>query len=687
VARKKSFLKGLLVIFCQLCLLITVELIFVYSTKILAQNGDQECMLNSPNGEIAVTVSQATLGHPYPSEERLYYQVERKGQLVLNNSPLGLIQTNPDGSFINNLSFVSRQDQVINETYQVKSGKRSTMVNHAHQMKLKFTNQAGREIELFFRAYDDGVAFRYQIPGTGGYQVSEELSGFRLSNGTRGWAQEWRKNYEKKYYQRSLGNLEQGEWGHPILLETAENNWFLLAEAAVFGHYAVLHFQGEGNRLLRLEFPNDQTSPISGQLPLTTPWRVLIVGSDLGDLVESDLINNLNLPSEISDTFWIKPGRVAWSWWADNDSPGSLSRQKDYVDFAQEMGWEYVLVDKGWQASWIPEIILWSRASDFNENVAQQWANWGIKGAKIDFIESDSQEALQDIYDPFYGITAQQQLNLNFHGCTKPAGEERRWPHQLTREAVRGAEGNIFGDILTNRDNISLVFTRNVLGPMDYTPVHFSFLPTTAAHQLALSVLFESGLQHFPDTPESYRASPGKDFLKTVPVAWDETRFIDGYPDSHVILARRKGEDWYLGASVTEGGARQIPLTFLDEGVLYEATIYKDGSTDSEIRVETQEVSKNDVLGLSCREDGGGAIHFDYLGGATPTTASSSTPTPSYSAGDVNRDEVVDQDDAGLVFDNWSDPNSTWPDNFFEPDGNEKINGLDFGYVARDWGQ
>jgi alpha-glucosidase len=578
----------------------------------------------SPDGTISVTVAQRSMPAPYPAAQRLYYTVAREGVPVLEYSPLGLTMAGNGGDFVDGLTFVGSERRSIDETYRLVTGKRSRVVHRANELVLRFRNRAGRDLELVVRAYDDGAAYRYRFPGSGNYAVTEELSGFRLPAGTTAWAQEWINNYEEEYYRRTLDLLDDAErhWGHPILLELPGNGWALLAEAAVAGDYAVLHFRGSGgDRLLRLNFPPDQTEPITGSLPLATPWRVVMAGPTLGTLVESDMMTNLNPPSRLDDTAWIKPGRVAWSWWANTRSPGDLAIQQEYVDFAQEMGWEYVLVDEGWDADWVPElveyadqrdvdIILWSFARDFNETRARQWAEWGVKGAKLDFIDSDRQAALQEFYDPFYELTARYKLMLNFHGATKPAGAHRTWPHYLTREAVRGAE---YRD-LESYENIALVFTRNIIGPMDYTPVVLSRpkgkWTTTFANQVAQAVLFESGWQHFPDKPEHYRNSPAKPFLQAVPTTWDDTRFIDGYPNRLAVLARRKGVEWYIGANGFTAGDIRIPLNFLDATAAYQATIYRDGDTDTDIVVETRTVTSSDTLTIYLRQNGGCAIRL-----------------------------------------------------------------------------
>ena len=237
----------------------------------------------------------------------------------------------------------------------------------------------------------------------------------------------------------------------------------------------------------------------------------------------------------------------------------------------------------------------------------------GAVGVKLDFVDSDRQAAFRQTYDPCYEITARHKLLLNFHGCTVPTGERRTWPQNLTREGVRGGE---YTDG-KSASNLNLVYTRNVIGPMDYTPVELNLPnggppPTTRANQIAQAVLFESGIQHFVDTPEHYLASPAKPFLMAVPVTWDDIRLLDGYPDKFVLLARRHGADWYVGANGTEAvpAGMEVNLSFLDAGKTYQATIYKDGKTPLDIDVETRAVTAKDALHVPTLPDGGFAIQL-----------------------------------------------------------------------------
>ena len=250
----------------------------------------------------------------------------------------------------------------------------------------------------------------------------------------------------------------------------------------------------------------------------------------------------------------MRPGRVAWSWWADSGSPASLDAQKAYVDFAARMGWEYVLVDAGWDPAWMPpltayarargvRVLLWSRWDELTppsrrDALLRRYRDWGVAGVKLDYMESDSFRRMR-WYRTVARAAARRRLLVNFHGSTLPRGMSRTWPNVLTWEGVRGAETYKGPTPVTPEHNTILPFTRNAIGSMDYTPVTFSApgRRTSAAHELALSVVFESGLQHLADSPDVYSAlAAARRWLRRVPAAWDATRLLDR-------LSRRLGDD------------------------------------------------------------------------------------------------------------------------------------------------
>jgi len=489
-------------------------------------------------------------------------------------------------------------------------------------------------MQVITRAYDDGFAYRYAFPGSGAAAIVAEASGFRLPAGSTAWMQSYVNNYEGYYNKGKVGtNFTTGEYGYPALFQTPAGSWALITEAGMSGAYGGTRLTGAGaDGVFHVKLPDAQET---GTLPWGTPWRVAIVGASLGPIVTSRMVENLSPPSVVSDTSWIKPGRASWSWWSNHSSGSDFNTQKAYVDFAARMGWEYCLVDENWSASWMPAlvqyangkkvgIVVWTNYTGVDTAAERNaklplWKSWGVKGIKVDFMLSDSQVRMQ-FYDDITKAALANKLMINFHGATIPRGLQRTYPNVMSFEAVNGAEHYTYTNPPTPSFNTILPFTRNVIGSMDYTPVTFSAKnrKTTVAHELALSVVFESGWQHFADSIASYDASGGEAFLKTVPAAWDETRFVAGYPGDYAVLARRKGTQWFLGA-INAGTARSVgtPLTFLASGSTYRAEIYKDGAGGT-IAVAQQTVRSTDTLTLTLPVNGGYAIRFVPI--SVPTT-------------------------------------------------------------------
>ena len=573
----------------------------------------------SPDGTRVLTVSLTDKG--------LFYRARLGNKAILQEAPLGLRVSGDSGDFTGGLAFVKTESRTIDETYPMVSGKASRHVNRANETVLTFTNTQGARLELHVRAYDDGVAYRYCLPGEGGVEVVAERSGFHVPKDARGWLQRAIANYENPYRPSKVADVKDGRYAFPALFELPSGDWVLLTEAAVYGDsYGANHLSGPTpDGLFSIRFAG---GTYTADRPLFTPWRVAIVGT-LKDIVESTLVENLNPPSEIKDPSWIRPGRVAWSWWSDDNSPRSLRIQKQYVDFAAEMGWEYVLVDLGWNAEWLPElveyageknvsILLWHHWAGLRDVEEQRkklalWKSWGVAGIKIDFMDSDAQDRIR-FYDSIIQTAMANKLMINFHGATIPRGRRRRWPHLMTMEGVQGAEYHKWDHKpVTPEHNCTLPYTRNVVGPMDYTPVTLSAVrrTTSLAHELALAVVYESAWQHFADSPASYRKHPAAvEFLKLVPTAWDETHFLAGRPGELACIARRKGDAWFLGV-IAAGNERtlDLPLSFLGDGT-YEMTLCEDDEAAERFHVEARSVTPTDRLQVTLKTNGGLAAHF-----------------------------------------------------------------------------
>jgi len=357
---------------------------------------------------------------------------------------------------------------------------------------------------------------------------------------------------------------------------------------------------------------------VKGKTPHRTPWRVVLVGRDAGDLIESEMIVKLNEPSRIKDTSWIKPGMMMWDHWWSGDIKMDNETNKEYIKFAGEMGFPYMLIDWGWYGSHdnlqadvtttsstidMPELLryaeeknvklwVWLYWSDIDRKLEEAFAlyeEWGIAGVKIDFMQRDDQEMV-NWYHKVCKLAAKHHLMLDFHGAYVNTGIRRTWPNFMTREGVLGNEWNKWYNTITSDHNVTLPFTRMLAGPMDYTPGGFlnvtedgwkagspTKVMTTRAHQVAMTVVYESPITCIADHPRNYYEQKGLDFFKAVPSNWDETRVLNGQIGEFITLIRRAGDNWYLGAMANQKGKTfELKLDFLGKGK-YMAYIFQDG--------------------------------------------------------------------------------------------------------------
>ena len=475
------------------------------------------------------------------------------------------------------------------QQFATVTGKRRVHALNAAHLRLRFTG--GRRVEVLVAR--DGVAIRERRAGP---------PRFSAPRARRAWLQRYSSNYERPYRATRL-TAARGRYGFPALIHG--DVWALVSEAGLQPGQGAAHLRARRGTL-RVAGADRQRDP--GM----SPWRFAVIGT-LGDIVGSSLPTALARPSKLRDTSWIHPGRAAWSWWSDSTSPTRLETQKLYVDAAAARGWEYVLVDEGWDSTWIPElvgyaaerqvrIILWSHWRDVDTQLLDRLAGWGVAGIKVDFLHSDRRRRIA-VYDRIARAAARRRLVVNFHGSTLPRGIERRWPNVLTLEAVRGAEYAKAGSVQAAHD-VNLVFTRNAVGPMDYTPA-LTARGSTPGHQLANAVAFESGIQHLADTPDAYASHPAADaLLRALPVAWDDTQLLDGSPGSHATLARRHGDEWWI-AHLHAGAATQrtVALGFLPAGQAYKATIVGEDSTETT-------VTSTDRLTVPVAADGGFVVRL-----------------------------------------------------------------------------
>lgn len=625
----------------------------------------QWAQLASPDGRLQVTVDQLDLGAAvtrYPQGEYVYFRVTLDGALVVDWSPLGLRLS--DRAFTTDLALLSATTIVVSDSYSLISGKRRQAAYTANELTLRVEASEGDHSEWVLRAFNDGLAFQYRVPGSGAVDVLEELSGFRLPAGSTGYLAQaqtpaqYEPSYEVPYVAQAAGSSAGPEgFYYPALFALPGGRFALIHEAGLTGSYAATRLQGDASEnLYRLRFPSvgegDPTNAALPRvvLPFATPWRVLAVG-DAAAIVETDLVTHLSAPADAvfgGDLSWIKPGVAAWSWWSQGT--GTPTLQREYVDFAAEQGWEYIVVDEGW-SQWPPSemvdliqyaaaqgvgVFVWYNSGGSHNSIPLQprdrlntpsqiqsefaiLSQLGVAGVKIDFFRSDKQARIGQ-YLEILRTAAQYRLLVNLHGATVPRGWQREFPNLLTTEAVLGAEYYKWNFGPSASDNVLLAFTRNVVGAMDYTPLTFdaalSQKGISYAHQLALPGLFESGLQTFAGRADSdplaeYRVLFQQypfvaDYLGELPTGWDETRLLEGHPASHAVIARRSGARWYVSGVNGDGTERSVSINLGDfADNFYRAELIEQGVTADALQFSTLELDNSSSLALTLQSRGG----------------------------------------------------------------------------------
>jgi alpha-glucosidase len=694
--------------------------------------------VESPDGRINVQIS---INAADGSVSYVADLLHRDGKTVraLDTSTLGLVREDHD--FSKGLKFISSSMEEINEPYSTITGKRINDVNHCNQITLSFEHESGEMMDIIFRAYNEGLAFRYHFAAqdTAERMVIDELSSFNLNTtGGKAWMQtydtlrHWSLGYEIPYDREiSIGTsapVSYG-WALPLLFEKEDGTWILVSEADLDEHYAGMHVRQHapgGNYML--EFPEDYecyglfSRFPSSTLPWTTPWRFAIITDRLGDIVESNIVDHLSRPTEYENTDWIKPGISSWSWWHDPASSMDYIPLKDHVDLSAEMGWKYSLVDADWDImkngnidqlieyahSQGVELFIWYNSggpnnrvmwyfnltddiakrllregvpsqvmnklkpivnvgffpeeeyygklrellgdshfdaygekiflaarnrnarprdrfyeNDIRENEFSELKAKGVRGLKLDFFASDKQEIIK-MYINIFREAARNQILINTHGSTIPRGWSKTFPNLLTMEAVMGAEfyGTPDWPELAPVQNTIYPFIRNVVGPADYTPFTLSTrlggFPgvVSNAHELALTVHYETGLLHVSEWADYIRQKPDYiiQFLKDVPVVWDDIRFISGYPAVYSVLARKSGNSWYVSGINGKKENKSITFKpdFLEKGE-YKASYFLDGDEFQTFRFDTRTMKNDEEIAIDMIPLGGFVLVLEKI--------------------------------------------------------------------------
>jgi alpha-glucosidase len=512
---------------------------------------------------------------------------------------------------------------------------------------------SGADFLVEVRAFNDGVAFRTLVPGNGS-RVVDESTTFVLPLGCTAWYHDLRGHYEGAYGKKDISEIPAGDWAAPpVTIKLPHSGGYVaLTEAAVID-YAGMAFQADGARGLRLQLGHAHptsypftlrygqemaarlSQPAAVDGPITSPWRVTIIGADLDALVKCDIVHDVSPPPDPRlfpqgfDTEWVKPGRAVWKY-LDGGGDGTLEVMKEFSRLAGDLGFEYNLLEGFWQR-W-PEsdlrdlveyskqrhvgIWLWKHSRDIREPAAREAffqlaQDVGAVGVKIDFFDHEAREVM-DVYRVALKGAAEHRLMVDFHGANKPTGESRTWPNEMTREAVSGMERRSMQAWAAHTTTIP--FTRMLAGHLDFTPMLFSERrrETSWAHQIATAAIFTSPVLIYGAHPRNILDNPAVELIKRIPSVWDETRALPVSEIGEVAaFARRKDKEWFvvIANGPTARGV-DVPLSFLGRG-LHDAMLVRDDLENAaSVKVEAATLRRSDSLHVDLRAGGGFIARF-----------------------------------------------------------------------------
>lgn len=640
---------------------------------------DAPTIIESPDKKIRIEVGleEQSGKNAVPS-----YSVFYKNQKLIERASLGmdLAATSP---FAGNFKIVKIARAENDQTYKIFAGKADTARDHYREATISLEEQAPsrRRLDLTFRAYDDGVAFRYSIPKQAALPelvITAEHSTFSFVGNPQAYTlplPSYRTPYEVYYKFLPLGDISpETLLGLPMLLEFPGKTWVAITEADL-SNYAGMYLSRAADRpnvLTSMLSPrlDDPQIKVKAALPHASPWRVLMIADDPGRLIESNIVNNLNPPSAIKDTSWIKLGKTAFPWWNGYDVPNTNFRgglntatMKYYIDFCAAHKIEYHSLDGLDNIAWyggtivpykgaditkslpeidLPEVLAYARRNNvrirlwMNSAAAKAqmktafpvYEQMGIEGVMVDFFDRDDQETVVFIHE-LVQLAAKHHLTVTLHNLYKPTGLNRTYPNLLTYEAVMNLEYDKWDARgSTPEHELTVPFIRMLAGPLDYHSGSFrnvtqqQFKPRnvapvtigTRARQLARYVVYEDYLPMIADSPAAYEGQDGLEFLVEVPTSWDETKVIQGAVAKYITIARRRGAQWYVG-SMTDGASRELslPLTFIGGGKFIAEVYADDPKSPNEPTKMIQgrsEVTSKDVIQIALAPAGGHVIRL-----------------------------------------------------------------------------
>ncbi len=606
----------------------------------------QEYEVKSPSGAIAVKVVVS---------DKVTYKVDFNGKAAIQPSAISMTLDN--GLVLGAKTNVQKREtgsksEVVTPAVPRKYSSIEASYNF---LRLKFKGS----YQLEFRAYNDGIAYRWETTFKNDIKVMSEQATFTFAEGDYIYFPEeesMHSHQERLYKHLRISEIGVGRFCSTGALADLQNGLKVyISEADLFSYPGMFleksssnpnGFQGKfAGYPLQTEQTNDRNVKITkyadyiAQVKGTRsfPWRLMIITDNDAELVSSELVYKLASPNRLGDVSWIKPGKVAWDWWNANNIYGvdfksgiNNDTYKYYIDFASKYGIEYIILDEGWypledvtrQVDGINVkelvdygkernvgIILWVTWKGLDDRLDEAltlYQSWGAKGVKVDFMQRDDQWMVE-YYERIARKAAEHHLLVDYHGAYKPTGFNVTYPNIITSEGVHGLENCKWAETVDPEHNVTLPFIRMVAGPMDYTPGaminankrNFRIVwsepmsPTTRCHQLAMYVVYESPLQMLADNPSNYLKEPVcMEFLSAVPSTWDETKVFNAKVSDYIVLARRKGNFWYLGA-MTDWTPRdfEIDLSFLPEGN-YQIEIWQDGVNADRHAADFKKVSQ-----------------------------------------------------------------------------------------------
>jgi alpha-glucosidase len=615
--------------------------------------------LASPNRSLQIDITPADRG-------QLTYKITVRGKTVVEPSALGITI---DGVDLGGGAVIDATDRYTTNQRYPWRGMHSEAIDRSNGARLSLTHKdSSTKYTLDVRVYNDGVAFRHVIPGTG-RRVPDAATEFRLPKGTIVWSHGLRDHYEAVYERRAVEDIKAGEWAAPPVT-------FKLVDGAGYGSiteadlrgYAGMALQADESGALRerlahshpagypftLRYGQEEakrlSSPASIGGTITTPWRVVLVGADLNTLVTSDIVHNLCPPPDPAffpqgiRTAWLGPGRAVWRYLDGGEN--TLAGIKEFSRLAGELGFEHQVVEGQWQ-KWteadLHELVEYSKERrvgiwvwrhrntlgdmDKRRELFASLQQAGVVGVKVDFLDHEAKEVI-DLYQAILRDAAEFHLMIDFHGANKPAGEPRTWPNEMTREGIYGLEHRRMGAWATF--NTTFPFTRMLAGHADYTPVVFGERrrETSIAHQIASAAILTSPLLVYGGHPASFLASPAVEIIKSIPSVWDETIVL---PPSEIgelaMFARRSGTTWFV-AAMNGPSARtvRVPLSFLSRGQ-HQLLVAKDHMEDGAIVVmDRGQKNGHDTIEIPMRAGGGFVARLSSAG--AQSRASDRPPAP-----------------------------------------------------------